>query len=65
MTRSGKVRGNLMVDLNPSNIKLRGRAIKIVRQLTGAAEADAQRALESTGWIVRDACDKLEREKRP
>jgi len=31
----GKVVGNLMVDLNPSNVKLRDRAARIAAELTG------------------------------
>jgi len=59
MVRLGKVRGNLMVDLNPSNTKLRGRAVRIVRELTGANEATAQAALEKSGWVVKTALRKL------
>jgi N-acetylmuramic acid 6-phosphate etherase len=55
MTRLGKVVGNLMVDLNPSNTKLRHRAIRIVRQLTGRPVADARSALERNHWMVRQA----------
>jgi N-acetylmuramic acid 6-phosphate etherase len=55
MVRTGKVIGNLMVDVNPSNVKLRGRAIRIVRDLTGADAATVLKALEASGWIVRDA----------
>ena len=61
MTRSGKVIGNLMIDLNPSNSKLRGRAVRIVRELTGADEEGARAALEEAGWVVRDACARLGR----
>jgi N-acetylmuramic acid 6-phosphate (MurNAc-6-P) etherase len=50
---------NLMIDLNPSNSKLRGRAIRIVRDLTGAEEAAARTALETSGWVIRQACAKL------
>jgi N-acetylmuramic acid 6-phosphate etherase len=59
LARSGKVMSNLMIDLNPSNSKLRGRAIRIVRDLTGADEAAAREALEANGWVVRQACAKL------
>lgn len=59
LTHSGKVIGNLMVDLNPSNTKLRGRAVRIVRELTGADEESALEALEAGGWVVRDACAAL------
>jgi len=37
MTRLGKVYGNLMVDVRPTNAKLRDRARRIVRELTGKA----------------------------
>lgn len=59
MTHSGKVMGNLMIDLNPSNTKLRGRAIRIVRDLTGADESTAREALERHGWVVRAACEAI------
>ncbi len=59
MTHSGKVMGNLMIDLNPSNGKLRDRAVRIVSDLTGADEATALETLESNGWIVRAAWEML------
>ena len=59
MTHSGKVIGNLMIDLNPSNTKLRDRAVRIVQEITRADEAAALRALEHSGWIVRAACEAL------
>ena len=55
MAKTGKVIGNLMVDLNPSNTKLRDRAVRIVRELTGAEEAAARVALETSGWVVQTA----------
>lgn len=59
MVHSGKVIGNLMVDLNPSNLKLRDRAVRIVCELTEASEDDARTALEDSSWVVRDACERL------
>ncbi|MGH9593263.1 MAG: N-acetylmuramic acid 6-phosphate etherase, partial [Bryobacteraceae bacterium] len=59
MARLGKVMGNLMVDLNPSNQKLRDRAIRIVQTITGADAAAARAALEKSGWIVKIACQRL------
>ena len=59
MVRLGKVRSNLMVDVNPSNVKLRDRAVRIVRELTGADAAAAQAALEKSGWVVKAALKKL------
>ena len=59
MVRLGKVVENLMVDVRPSNAKLRDRAVRIVRTLTGAAEAAARRALEQSGWVVKRALRRL------
>ena len=59
MVRSGKVVGNLMVDLNPSNVKLRDRAVRIVSELTGADPTTAKEALERHRWIVAKAADTL------
>lgn len=59
MVRLGKVASNLMIDLNPSNIKLRDRAIRIVQQITGSPRQKAQAALESSNWIVKNALEKL------
>jgi N-acetylmuramic acid 6-phosphate etherase len=59
MVRLGKVLGNLMVDLNASNRKLRQRAIRIVQAVTGADPAAARAALEKSKWIVKQACQRL------
>ncbi len=59
MTRVGKVIGNLMVDLNPSNVKLRDRAVRIVSQLTGATPDQAREALVRSGWVVKRAYERL------
>lgn len=59
MVRLGKVIGNLMVDLNPSNIKLRDRAIRIVCEITGVDRETAKKALEEEGWAVKTVCLKL------
>ena len=55
MTHSGKVISNLMIDLNPSNIKLRDRAVRILCELTGVTPAAARESLELHGWVIRDA----------
>jgi N-acetylmuramic acid 6-phosphate (MurNAc-6-P) etherase len=61
MVRTGKVIENLMVDLRPSNAKLRDRATRIVQTLTGAEAAMARRVLERTGWVVKRALRQLGR----
>jgi N-acetylmuramic acid 6-phosphate etherase len=59
LARSGKVMSNLMIDLSPSNSKLRGRAIRIVQDLTGSNEATARQALETHSWVIRKAISAL------
>ncbi|KAB2669792.1 MAG: N-acetylmuramic acid 6-phosphate etherase [Verrucomicrobia bacterium] len=61
MVRLGKVIGNLMVDLNASNAKLRDRAVRIVVELTGRPRDEAESALEKQGWIVAEAVRSLGR----
>jgi N-acetylmuramic acid 6-phosphate etherase len=55
LAKSGKVIGNLMVDLNPSNQKLRSRAVQIVCELSGCDEVRARAALKKAGWVVKHA----------
>jgi N-acetylmuramic acid 6-phosphate etherase len=49
MIQLGKVYGNLMVDLRPTNHKLAARATAIVREVTGADEEEARAALAHYG----------------
>ena len=55
MVRLGYVSGNRMSNLQPRNVKLRERAVRIVMAETGVDEQSAQAALESSGWIVKSA----------
>jgi len=64
MVRLGKVVENLMVDLNPSNAKLRDRAVRIVVEITRASREEAQAALVAAGWSVKDALATLGKEPR-
>ena len=59
MVRLGKVVSNLMVDLNPTNSKLRDRAVRITRDLTGVEANEARAALEEAGWVVTRAIERL------
>ncbi len=61
MVRLGKVVGNLMIDLNPSNVKLRDRACRIVMELTQRSRSEAEEALVQTGWVVAKAVRELGR----
>lgn len=55
MIKLGKVHGNLMVDLQPSNAKLRARAERMTAQLSGAPLPAVRRALRASGDSVRVA----------
>lgn len=50
MIRLGKVYGNLMVDVKPSNGKLVQRCISIVQSVTGVTEKRAVEVLEECGY---------------
>jgi N-acetylmuramic acid 6-phosphate etherase len=64
MVRIGKVKSNLMVDVMPGNAKLRARAVRIVRELTGMEEAAARDALVRNGWVIKAACRRSSRTRR-
>lgn len=55
MIKLNKVYGNLMVDLQPTNAKLRRRAVSITMLATGCDELSARRTLESCGQQVKTA----------
>lgn len=55
MVRLGKVYGNLMVEVQPSNVKLEDRAIRIVDAVLGTGRDEAQRLLQASGWTVKTA----------
>ena len=57
MIRSGRTKGDLMIDLRPTNAKLRSRAIRMVRDELGVDEDAARAKLEASGWSVRRAID--------
>lgn len=55
MIRLGRVEGNLMIDLRPTNRKLRDRALRLVEQLGGCNRETARARLERSDWNVREA----------
>jgi N-acetylmuramic acid 6-phosphate etherase len=55
MVRLGKVYDNLMVDVVATNAKLRRRALRLVRTLTGLEETQAQAQLDAAGGSVKIA----------
>ena len=53
MVALGKVRGNLMIDLNTSSTKLRDRATRMVAELTESDYNSARGQLEASNWDLR------------
>jgi N-acetylmuramic acid 6-phosphate etherase len=59
MVQLGKVYENLMIDVKPSNTKLRDRAVRIVQELTKKEYEICRKALEKSDWKIRLACARL------
>ncbi len=55
MVNLGKTYGNLMVDLQVSNVKLRDRALRIIQSATDCDESTARKALETSQNQVKSA----------
>jgi len=55
MIALGKVRGNRMIDVMATNVKLRDRAVRLVAELAGCDQAEALEKLELHHWSVRAA----------
>ena len=55
MIRAGHVYENLMINLRPSNVKLRARMIRIVNDILECGEERAEELLEANGFVIKDA----------
>jgi N-acetylmuramic acid 6-phosphate etherase len=55
MVRLNKVYGNLMVDLQPTNVKLMRRAVSLTMRATGADEETARATLAASNHQVKVA----------
>lgn len=55
MVKSGYVYENLMINLKPSNIKLKNRMIGIVRDILSCDEKQAECLLEKNDWNIKNA----------
>jgi N-acetylmuramic acid 6-phosphate etherase len=51
----GKVYGNLMVDMQATNVKLVNRAKQMIRMATGAPEDEVEQAFQATNGHVKTA----------
>ena len=58
MTKIGNVYENLMINLRPSNEKLRLRMVRIVSDIKGVSLAEAENLLNGAGWSIRRAVEK-------
>lgn len=59
MVKIGKTYKNFMVDVKPTNIKLKDRAVRIVSSISGSNEDNVRRTLENNGWHVKEAIIEL------
>ncbi|HEY4490465.1 MAG TPA: hypothetical protein VI958_00645, partial [Acidobacteriota bacterium] len=53
MIQLGKVYGNWMIDLHPTNQKLRYRAARLVSQIKQISFEEAEKLLAQHGWNIR------------
>ncbi len=58
MIKLGHVYENLMINLRPSNIKLRNRMVSIVSDILKTDTAEAEKRLENAEWNIRRAVEK-------
>lgn len=54
MIKIGKVYKNLMIDVKPTNIKLKDRAVRIAAEITGCEEQTARTMLESNNYRLKE-----------
>ena len=59
MIKTGKVYENLMINLKPSNEKLRGRVIRITSAILDCTEEEALPLLEANDWNIRKAVESV------
>ncbi len=62
MIKTGKVYENLMINLKPTNLKLKNRMIYIVTEIVDCTAVDAEKALEMSNWDIRTAVDLIKGE---
>ncbi len=55
MVKAGFVYENLMINLRPTNEKLKGRMVRIVSSITECSLDDSQNLLDQNGWIIKKA----------
>ena len=56
MVRLGKTYHNYMIDMHVTNAKLKARAIRMIREITGVSEDEAKKTLSAAENNVKVAC---------
>jgi len=57
MVKCGCVYENMMINLSPTNIKLRARVIRILCEILECDEKEAEELLDKTDWNLKKAID--------
>ena len=57
MAKTGKVYENMMINLSPSNEKLKKRVIRIVTEILSCDEEEAIKLLSENNWVIRSAIE--------
>ena len=65
LAKLGYVHGNLMVNVQPTNGKLRDRAIRIVAELTGLTRSEAETAFDAADGEIKTAVVMAQRDLAP
>lgn len=62
MAKTGKVYENMMINLSPSNEKLKKRVVRIVGEILSCNEDSAYKLLEENGWSIKSAISAAKKE---
>ena len=64
MVQQGYVYENLMINLKPTNTKLKDRVIRIVSDITALPYPEATLLLEENEWNIRNAIQAFQSDKQ-
>lgn len=62
MVKTGKVYENMMINLKPSNIKLKDRMLRILSEIIACDKETAEYMLEQNEWSIRKAAESVKGE---
>ena len=64
MVKLGHVYENMMINLRPSNLKLRDRMVRILREITHLPYEECEALLEQNGFVLRTALEAFEQQTK-